>query len=425
MKQKIGEYQILGTLREGPRPLYRARDWRGQVALKTFPLEKLSEEMRERLRREAADSAALDHPHLVKVHASGQDAGDGEGILYIAMDLLEGFALDEFFAQRRPLSWEQKLSWMDQMCSGLEYLHARGLVHGGIRPARIFVENSGRISVLGLGPARAELSKSAHPRYLTPEQILGESYTAASDVFALGAVLFELATGQYPFETPDNDPGKLAKSIVFRRPQTIKALAPDVPPGLDMAIYRALQKDVALRLADAGALRRELAASKPSTAAGPGEKPKLATLTKQQQEETLVEPPPSARRPAPKPPPPPLPSPGGGAAFDPHKTLVIKRPKPEAAGGATGVTGKITRTARIPTAALPPRDSVFCPSCTHANPKGSVTCAKCGLPLAEEPMPASEPAGSKPWYRNEAVITASVLALLLLLLVVWAWLYKT
>lgn len=110
--------------------------------------------MRQRFNREAAICMELDHPNRVRVY----DSGEADGFLYQAMDLLEGADLGKVLAERRPLSWEQKLSLMEQVCDGLTYAHARNLIHRDIKPSNLFLENSGRIRILDFGMARTQSS---------------------------------------------------------------------------------------------------------------------------------------------------------------------------------------------------------------------------------------------------------------------------
>src|SRR5580658_3614276 len=155
MIQKIGSYQILGILRAGARPLYKAEAADKRiVALKTVPVNGVTPEERERFLREAQICAGLDHPNLMKV----EDSGEADGILYQAMDLLEGSDLSNIFGENRLFSWEEKLSIMEQVCEGLDYAHQRSLVHRDIKPANIFLETSGHVRVLDFGMVKTSSS---------------------------------------------------------------------------------------------------------------------------------------------------------------------------------------------------------------------------------------------------------------------------
>src|SRR3954469_466648 len=153
---KIGPYQILETLHRGPQPLYKAKTKDGPVvALKGTPVAGLTPEARERFTREAATCRPLEHPNLVRVF----EMGEADGMLYQAMELLEGADLGKVMAEGRRFTWEDKLSIMEQVCEGLQYAHDHRLVHRDIKPANLFLENSGRVRVLDFGMVRVAESE--------------------------------------------------------------------------------------------------------------------------------------------------------------------------------------------------------------------------------------------------------------------------
>src|SRR5262249_3713417 len=192
----------LESVHRGPQPLYRAKSKDGkEVALKAVAVANLSEEARERFKREAETCRALDHPNVVRMF----DAGEADGYLYQAMEMLEGADLGKVMGENRPFTWEAKLSIMEQVAEGLEYAHARKLVHRDIKPANLFLENSGRVKVLDFGMVRvaeSELTKVNSSlgtlNYMAPEQIRGERCTAAADVFSAGVGFFQLPRGRHP-----------------------------------------------------------------------------------------------------------------------------------------------------------------------------------------------------------------------------------
>ncbi len=382
----IGPYQIEGVLRKGPRPLYRARAADGRVlALKTMATAGITAEERQRFQREAAICKTLDHPNVVRVY----DAGEADGVLYQAMDLLEGADLSQALAERRPLSWEEKLSIMEQVCEGLAYSHGRSLVHRDIKPANLFVEKSGRVRILDFGMARVEASTLTKVgsavgtiTYMAPEQIRGETCTAASDVFAAGVVFYELATGKHPFAGGETDLSKILTAIMFQAPAPLKAEAPDAPDGLDLVLNKALEKNAKARVQNAGDLKQALALCritlKLRPAAGAGAKAQESDPGK-----TIVMPGAAqiaaAARKAPAPPPP------------------VAGPEPPA-----------------PPRPAPSPEFRYCSSCTHANPKDAQVCARCGLPLTAQRAPTAE-AGSPVFPLQWAVAAAVALGILLLL----------
>src|SRR5437899_5163117 len=204
---KIGPYQILEILHRGPQPLYKVKAADGRVlAVKAAPVADSSAESKERFLREAEICKSLNHPHVVRVI----EAGEAEGQLYQAMELLDGADLGRVMGEGRAFTWDQKLGIMEQICEGLQYAHERNLVHRDIKPANLFLENSGRAVVLDFGMVRvaeSELTKAGSAvgtaNYMAPEQIRGERCTAASDVFWAGIVFFRLGSGGHAFSGKD------------------------------------------------------------------------------------------------------------------------------------------------------------------------------------------------------------------------------
>ena len=138
-------------------------------------------------------------------------------------------------------------------------------MHRDIKPANLFLENSGRVRVLDFGMVRvaeSELTKVGSSlgtlNYMSPEQIRGERCTPATDVFSAGIVFFQLATGRHPFSTRDRSLGQVVSAIVFETPPKLSELAPDAPEGLEFVLLRALEKDPARRLQNAGELKQAI-----------------------------------------------------------------------------------------------------------------------------------------------------------------------
>ena len=260
---KIGPFQILETVHSGPQPLYRAKAADGRVvALKTIPAAGLTPEMRERFTREADTCRTLDHPNLVRVF----ETGEADGMLYQAMELLEGADLGKVMAEGRQFNWDGKLGIMEQICDGLQYAHEHKLVHRDIKPANLFLENSGRVRVLDFGMVRvaeSELTRAGSSlgtlNYMAPEQIRGQRCTPATDVFSAGIVFYQLATGRHPFSARDRSLGQVVSAIVFETPPKLSELCPDAPEGLEFILNRALEKDPARRLQNAGDLKQAMA----------------------------------------------------------------------------------------------------------------------------------------------------------------------
>ncbi len=264
--ERIGRYRVLNMLgRGGMGIVYAAEDptLGRRVALKTIAHP--DDESRRRFRREARAAASVSHPHACQIFEIGEDAGR----LFIAMELLEGEPLSEQL-KRGPLPVAEALRLAREMLSALSALHAQGVVHRDLKPSNVFLTPHGT-KVLDFGLARpltidsgplseeSDLTRSGlmvgTPRYMAPEQILGDPIDARTDVFAAGAVLFEALAGQPAF------PGATAVEVMH-------ATLHEQPPALagspavvafDRVIRRALAKAPAERFPTAEAMSVELA----------------------------------------------------------------------------------------------------------------------------------------------------------------------
>jgi serine/threonine-protein kinase len=401
----IGPYQIVEILHRGPQPLYRARSKDGKdVALKAVAVDGLSDEARERFTREAATCRALDHPNIVKVF----DAGEADGHLYQAMEMLEGADLGKVMAEGRHFTWDGKLSMMEQVAEGLEYAHQKSLVHRDIKPANLFLENSGRVKVLDFGMVRvaeSELTKVGASvgtlNYMAPEQIRGERCTAASDVFSAGIVFYQLASGRHPFSARDRGLAQVVSAIVFETPPKLSEICPDAPEGLEFILNRALDKDPARRIPNAGELRHALGLCRTTLGLGP------PALPDADAEKTRV-----MKSPEP-------------AAVDGEKTRVMQRTpvvdeEKTRAMQRPAVATAPPPPAPAPQAAPPVRAPVvksgaaklrYCPSCTTPNPADATVCQKCQTPLAAG-SPARTPQQQQ-WALYLFIAVAVILAIVL------------
>jgi serine/threonine protein kinase len=388
---KIGSYQILETLQRGPQPLYRVRAADGRVlALKAAPVASSTPETRERFAREAETCRSLDHPHIVRV----VDAGEADGHLYQAMEMLEGADLGKVMAEARQFTWDEKLGIMEQVCDGLQYAHERRLVHRDIKPANLFLEDSGRVVVLDFGMVRvaeSELTKVGSAvgtvNYMAPEQVRGERCTAASDVFSAGIVFYQLATGRHPFSSKDRSLAQVVSGIVFEAPPKLSEICRDAPDGLEFLLNRALEKDPAKRFQNAGELKQALAVCRlvePSVAGAPASTPEKTKI--------LGAPP---------------------APIDGEKTQVFHRPA--AAPVAPRPIPAAPPSAAAHAAAAPkPSPGLrfrYCPSCTSANPPDATVCNSCGTLLATGGGAAAK---STNWGMYIAIGVAAVLAIVLI-----------
>ncbi|MBI2387173.1 MAG: protein kinase [Elusimicrobia bacterium] len=229
--------------------VYEARDKRlkRQVAIKMLRDEFLLDaEAKKALIEEAAMVAELQHPSIVDIHGVEQD----ERGLYLVFERLEGCTLDEVITERKVLPLREIKRVLGPVCSALTYAHGRGVVHRDLKPGNVMLTKDGGVKVLDFGISRhAALSGKAAttqsvvgtPHYMAPEQEYGV-IRRENDVFALGAVLYEMVTGSRPFD--GTTPAKLAKS--YLRPST---RVPGLSPELDALIDRTLEPDPDKRLA--------------------------------------------------------------------------------------------------------------------------------------------------------------------------------
>jgi serine/threonine protein kinase len=389
--ERIGPYEILETVHSGPQPLYRARGSDGrEVALKTVPVAGLGDEARERFLREADTCRALDHPNIVKVF----DAGEAGGHLYQAMEMLDGADLGKVMAEGRRFTWEGKLSIMEQVAGGLEYAHSRQLVHRDIKPANLFLETSGRVKLLDFGMVRvaeSELTKVGSSlgtlNYMAPEQIRGERCTAATDVFSAGIVFYQLASGRHPFSARDRSLQQVVSAIVFEEPPKLRELCPDAPEGLEFIFNRALEKDPARRIHNAGELRQALMLCRMTLGMARPAAPEVAVETR-----IMAEAP----------------------ADDVEKTRVLRRaPAPAVAEVAAPPKPAAPTPAAQPVPAGP--RFRYCPACTTPNPPDATACVKCQTPLDGAPKNAAVPAPKvSTWVLYAAIALAALLAMVLI-----------
>ena len=256
--QSLGPYQILAPLGKGGMgEVYLAHDslLERKVALKLLPAEFTGD--RNRIRRfehEAKAASALNHPNIVSIYGLG-DSGFGQ---YIVMEWIEGRSLRAFGQLPLPAAAIREIGM--QVARALEVTHAAGLIHRDIKPDNIMVRADGLAKVLDFGLARlvgpmADLvdtrsvtlpgSIVGTVRYMSPEQARGEWLTSASDLFSLGIVFYELATGRHPFEA-DSAIGYL-HSIVSRQVIPPSRLNPGIPAWLETLLLRMLEKDPAKR----------------------------------------------------------------------------------------------------------------------------------------------------------------------------------
>jgi len=257
-----GRYRVERELgRGGMATVYLAHDEElgRRVAVKVLP-ERLADDdsFRARFLREARLAGRLSHPNVVRVY----DAGEADGRPFIVMEYVPGRSLAD--SGRLPAARVAELGM--QACAGLQHAHDAGLVHRDVKPANLLVREDGVLKIADFGIARAAESTRhtqagtllGTARYLAPEQIAGEDATSASDVYSLGAVLYELLTGRPPYAF-----SSLAELAAMQADGSIEPVCdvePSVPRELEAAVMHALARDPGFRPASAAELGQELAA---------------------------------------------------------------------------------------------------------------------------------------------------------------------
>jgi eukaryotic-like serine/threonine-protein kinase len=198
----------------------------------------------ERFRREAKSAAALSHPNIVSIY----DRGDAEGRPYIAMEVIEGRSLKELIVASGSLPIPQAVEYAKQILSALRFAHRNGIIHRDIKPHNILLGPEDRLKVTDFGIARAGASQMTEvgsimgtAQYLSPEQARGAPVAAASDLYSVGIVLYEMLTGKTPFN--GETPIEIAMKHLNEPPRPPSDHRREIPPELDQIVLRALAKD--------------------------------------------------------------------------------------------------------------------------------------------------------------------------------------
>lgn len=247
--QTISHYRILDKVGEGGMGVvYKAEDTklRRTVALKFLP--PYATENRERFLREAQAAASLNHPNICTIYEIDDEHG------FIAMEFIEGSSVKEKI-EARPLPLEQALDIAVQTCAGLQAAHENNIVHRDIKPANIMITVQGQVKIMDFGLAQVagatRLTQSGTtmgtPAYMSPEQTQGQPTDRRTDIWSLGAVLYEMLSGRLPF--PGDSAPAVSYSIVNSDPEPLTALRSGLPKEIDRIAAKALRKNQAERYA--------------------------------------------------------------------------------------------------------------------------------------------------------------------------------
>ena len=260
-----GKYRIVEEIgRGGMGVVYKAEDLKLQrmVALKFLPPNLIdSDELKERFLIEARAAGALSHPNICVIH----EVGENEGRSFIAMEFVEGETLRDR-VKRGPLRAEEALSLAMQVAAGLEEAHRKRIIHRDIKGANVMVTEKGQAKIMDFGLAKvrggSSLTKSQTTlgtvAYMSPEQARGEGVDGRTDLWSLGVVLYEMLTGELPFQG-DRDLSVI-HSIIHEEPKPLKQRRPPVPEELQQVVGRALRKNRDARYGSAGDMLKDLRA---------------------------------------------------------------------------------------------------------------------------------------------------------------------
>ena len=264
---QIGKYQVEDLIGEGAMGVvYRAFDpvLNRHVAIKVMGDSLARDaELRDRFLREARAAGSLQHPNVITIY----DFGEVDGHLYIAMEYIDGTDLEDLLRSGTPLSLDAKIGVMIDVLNGLGYAHKRGVVHRDIKPANIRVDEDGHARIMDFGIARLNsgaMTKMTRtgvmlgtPNYMAPEQIVGEAITPRTDIFAAGAVLYELLTNTRPFQA------ETLHAVLFKitsePPPPLDSVLPGLPSALNSVVMKALEKEPERRYETAMEMANDLA----------------------------------------------------------------------------------------------------------------------------------------------------------------------
>jgi len=264
--EKIGKYEIIDLLGKGAMGIvYKALDpdIGREVAIKTIRFDLISDdeeknELMLRFMREARAAGGLVHPNIITIHDVGKEAD----MTYIVMQYIEGLSLQNWITSRKKLSAPDIVKFMLQLCDALDFAHQKGIVHRDIKPANILLDNNGKPHICDFGVAHVEMSTITQtgatigtPSYMSPEQVMGKKIDKRSDVFSLGAILYELLIGKRPFE------GESITTVIYKivnEEAPSLAGAKGISEEFEPVVRKALAKDPDTRYSSCSELAADL-----------------------------------------------------------------------------------------------------------------------------------------------------------------------
>jgi eukaryotic-like serine/threonine-protein kinase len=281
---RLEGYEVLGPLGSGGMgEVYRARDsaLKRDVAIKVLPIVVSQEPDRlHRFQQEAQAAAALNHPNILAVH----QFGNHNGTPYLVSELLEGYTLRQLL-QRGPLPVRKVIEYSIQIAHGLAAAHEKGIVHRDLKPENLFVTKDGRVKILDFGLAKLAQQSGTDDSgptqthvtqpgmvlgtvgYMSPEQVRGKVADHRADIFAFGAILYEMLVGKRAFERTTS--AETMTAILNDDPPAASQIVPSTPPGLQRVVHRCFEKSPEQRFQSASDLAFALEAISESGISGP------------------------------------------------------------------------------------------------------------------------------------------------------------
>ena len=450
---RIGKYEVLEAIGHGGfATVYRARDplMKRVVAIKLCA--EPDEDLRRRFMREAQIAGSLDHPSIVR----GFDCGIDDAGVYLVEEYLDGEDLKHKIQSRSPISHRLRVAILIEVAQAMGYAHSKGVFHRDLKPGNIRVLESGRVKIMDFGVAKTSSASGPLTKagtllgtagYIAPEQVLGKPFDHRVDIFAFGALGYELLTYTRPFT--GQSVSERLRSVLDTNPERISTLWRECPTGIESAIHRCLEKDPSTRyqtfaavIVDLQRAHDELAkAEEESTATLLRERPSAASDQATGFEKTVIEPAivpplrPAVDRAAVAS----VPAPPAVAAAE--KTTAAPTAAPPAtappvtaplvtAPPATVPPAKTPPAPPPPPPAVPEQASVAAPG---QPPAAAAAVNDPAVPVAAPPPELSAPVIERPAATSSAtrrrwlifsVAALAALAALVVSLVVWAWLAR-